>query len=86
MEEYIKMGSKHTSKDKPIYRKELIEIEKNINGHTFAWTKMWDTGGEHGHMGRVIDSKITHSENISTMYVVYKDHKKTPGESRPIVT
>ena len=80
------MGNKHANKDKIIYRKELLEIEKNINGHTFAWTKMWDTGGEHGHMGRVIDAKITHSENVSTMYVVYKDHKQTPGESRPIVT
>ena len=47
---------------------------------------MWDTGGEHGHLGRVIDSKVSHSENFSIMYVVYKDHKKDPGESRPIVT
>ena len=86
MEEYIKMGQKHTKNDKQVYRREIQEIEKNINGHTFAWSKMWDTGGEHGHLGRVIDSKVSHSENVSIMYVVYKDHKKDPGESRPIVT
>ena len=85
-EEYIKMGYKHTKKDKIIYRREIQEIEKNINGHTFAWTKMWDTGGEHGQQGRVLDGKITHSENISVMYLVVKDQKKDPGESRPIVT
>ena len=34
----------------------------------------------------VLDAKVTHSENISTMYVVVKDHKKEPRESRPIVT
>ena len=48
MEEYVKMGNKHASKDKIVYRREILEIEKNINGHTYAWTKMWDTGGEHG--------------------------------------
>ena len=31
-------------------------------------------------------SSGTHSENLSIMYVVVKDHKKEPGESRPIVT
>ena len=86
MEEYVKMGNKHASKDKIVYRREILEIEKNINGHTYAWTKMWDTGGEHGQQGRVLDAKVSHSENLSTMYVVYKDHKKEPGESRPIVT
>ena len=69
-----------------VYRIEIQEIEKDVNGQTFAWIKMWDTGGEHGHLGRVIDSKVSHSENVSIMYVVYKDHKKDPGESRPIVT
>ena len=73
MEEYVKMGAKHTCKDSLVYRREIIEIEKNINGHTFAWTKMWDTGGEHGQQGRVLDGKITHSENISVMYLVVKD-------------
>ena len=37
-------------------------------------------------MATVIDSKVGRSKNRSTMYVVYKDHKKEPGKSRPIVT
>ena len=43
-------------------------------------------GENHGHTDRVIDSKVTRSKSRSTMYIVYKDHKKEPGMSRPIVT
>ena len=35
-EEYIKLGQVHTSKDKRVYSREIIEIEKNINGHSVA--------------------------------------------------
>ena len=81
-EEYVKIGQKHASKDRIIYRREVQEIEKNVNGHSIALTKIWDTGGGHGQQGRVIDAKVTHSENVSTIYVAYKDHKKEPGNTR----
>ena len=67
-------------------RKEIAETEKQINGHSTAWVKMYGTGANNGHTYRVIDSKISRSKNISTMYLVVKDHKKEPGKSRPIVT
>ena len=47
MEDYIKMGQKHTNKDKLVYRREIQEIEKNINGHTCMdkdvghWRRAW---------------------------------------------
>ena len=85
-EEYIKMGQEHTSKDKLVGRKEIAETEKQINGHSTAWVKMYGTGANNGQTFRVIDSKISRSKNISTMYLVVKDHKKEPGKSRPIVT
>ena len=47
---------------------------------------MHGTGANNGQTDRVIDSKISRSKNISTMYLVVKDHKKEPGKSRPIVT
>ena len=86
VEEYIRMGKEHAGKDKLVSRKEIAEIEKEINGHSIAWVKMNRTGDNNGHKNRVIDSKVTRSKNISTMYIVYKDHKKEPGKSRPIVT
>ena len=85
MEIYIEMGSVHTKKDRMISRAELIEIEKQLNGHATYWCKMWGTGGAHDHMSRVISSKVTRSENMASMYVMYKDHKED-GSSRPVVT
>ena len=85
-DEYVKMGMMHAGKDKKITRKEIHEMEKQTNGHSIAWAKMQNTGENHGHRGRVMDSKVGKSKNLSTMYVAYKDHKKEPGKSRPIVT
>ena len=83
---YVKMGMIHAGKDKKIGEKEIAEMEKQINGHSVAWAKMHNTGEHHGHKDRVIDSKVSKSKNLSTMYLVVKDHKKEPGKSRPIVT
>jgi hypothetical protein len=47
-EEYIKLGQVHASKDKKISMKEIAEMERQINGHSIAWVKMWDTGGNNG--------------------------------------
>ena len=83
---YVQMGMIHTEKDKKIGWKEIQEMEKQINGHSIAWAKMHNTGESHGHQSRVIDSKVSRSKNLSTMYLAVKDHKKEPGKSRPIVT
>ena len=83
---YVKMGMMHTNKDKKIGWKEIEEMEKQINGHSIAWVKMYNTGESHGHKDRVMDSKVSRSRNLSTMYLAVKDHKKEPGLSRPIVT
>ena len=86
VEEYIKMGEAHTSKDRKINRKEINEIEKQLNGHCVAWAKMWGSGETWGHKGRIIDSKVTKSNNTADMYLLYKDHKKEKGKTRPVVT
>ena len=85
-DEYVKMGTIHTSKDKKIGWREIHEMEKQTNGQSIAWAKMHNTGESHGQLHRVIDSKVTRSKNLSTMYLAGKDHKKEPGKSRPIVT
>ena len=85
-EEYIKMGLVHAGKDKIISWRKINEMEKEINGHSIAWAKMHNSGENHGHQGRVMDSKVNRSNNRSTMYVVYKDHKSEPGKTRPIAT
>ena len=86
VEEYIRMGLEHAGKDKIISRKKIEEIEKEINGHSIVLVKMHGTGSNNGQKDRAIDSKTTCSKNLSTMYIVYKDHTNEPGKSRPIVT
>ena len=53
-EEYRKMGQVHTQKDKLVSRRELVEIEKQLNGHVTCWNNMYKTGDAHGQRGRVI--------------------------------
>ena len=84
-EEYRKMGAVHTSKDKLISMKEVEEIEKQLNGHSTFWCKMWRSGDTHGHKDRIIDSKVCRSCKVASMYVLVKDHKKD-GSTRPVVT
>jgi hypothetical protein len=85
-EEYKKMGEKHTEKDEMVNRKGIIEKEKNLNGHVFFCLKMWGSGDSHGHRDRIIDSKVVSSEQLASLYLMYKDHKKEKGATRPVVT
>ena len=70
------MGNVHTTKDKKIKRKELTDTEKLLNAHCVAWGKMWGSGDNHDHRGRIVNSKKTNSENFADMYILLKDHKK----------
>ena len=84
-EAYLRMGQVHSKKDKVISRKELVESEKLLNAHCVAWGKIWRSGDNHDHRGRIVNSKKTSSENTADMYILLKDHKE--GEkTRPIVT
>ena len=48
-------------------------------------TKVFNIGESHGHLKRVQESVITHSETSAPMYYLYKDHKAEPGW-RPVVS
>ncbi len=56
------MGEEHTGKDDEVVRREIIEIEKQLNGHLFYCSKMWVSGDNHGHRDSIIDSKVVSSE------------------------
>ena len=84
-EEYLKMGQEHTKNNREVNRQELIDIEETINGHTRAWTQIWSSGQDHNHTSRIMNSKITHSENIADLYLMFKDHKKG-NKTRPTAT
>ena len=85
-EEYLRLGEAHISKDMKINRKGIMMIENNLNGHCIAWAKMWNSGEKNNHKGRIIDSKVTHSEETADMHMLYKDHNLEQGKSRPVVT
>ena len=84
-DEYIKMGQDHVAKDRIIDRQELIELEETLNGHSKAWCHIWGSGKDHKHFERILTSKVTHSENVANLYLMFKDHK--PGtKTRPTAT
>ena len=83
---YKRMGAVHIGKDRKIDRKELIEIERRLNGQCTYWAKMWNSGDNHGHKSRIISSKTTTSENTSDLTLLHKDHKKEPDKTRPVAT
>ena len=84
-EEYKKMGLDHTANDRKINRQEIIEMEETLNGHSKAWTNIWNSGRDHNHFDRIITSKMTRSENVADLYLMFKDHK--PGnKTRPTAT
>ena len=46
---------------------------------------MWGSGDSHGHRDRIIDSNVVSSKQLASLYLMYKDHKKEKGATRPVV-
>ena len=84
-ETYKKMGEEHTKKDREVSKEEVEKMEKCLNSHTVAWSVMFRSGQDHDHEARIISSKTSSSGNVSSLYLMYKDHK--PGnKTRPVAT
>ena len=83
--EYIAMGQEHIKNNRKLNRQEIIEMAETVNGHTRAWYQIWNSGQDHVHTSRIMESKTAHSENIADLYLMFKDHK--PGKkTRPTAT
>ena len=83
--DYLEMGKVHTDKDMQVSRAEIIEIEKILNGHAVTWTKIFAVGLDHDHTDRIQNGVCTKSNNLASMYLLYKDHK-AGNMTRPVVT
>ena len=84
-EKYVAMGKKESRGDKIIGRPELLKIEKDINDHMRMLCKVANAGESHGHLERIINSKITNSETCAPKYYIFKDHKEKESW-RPVVS
>ena len=84
-EDYLKMGLAANKDDKKVNRKELKKIEKEINDNTRMLVKVMNMGENNDHLQRILDSKLTSSEQAAPMYFMYKDHKESGGW-RPVVS
>ena len=84
-EKLKEIGEEHTAGDRKIERKEVNEREKVLNGHSTMWCKMTNAGQDFDHDDRIITSKTTKSNNLSSLYFLIKDHKATLAV-RPVVT
>ena len=83
--DYEKAGEVHTSKDREISMQQAEEIAKDLRGHTSSWLKILNVGEDHKHQSRHRKTFIVNSMNIAELYLLWKDHKKTPA-SRPVAS
>ena len=81
----MKMGRGKIENDKKIDRPQIKAVEEKINNHTRILTKIFNKGEHYGHLKRIQETMITHSETSAPMYHMYKDHKAEPGW-RPVVS
>ena len=49
VQDYLKLGEVHTSKDRKVSREVAVETEKLLNGHSNSWCKIWSLGEDHKH-------------------------------------
>ena len=75
-EKYLSMGIKDNKTDKILSRAEVKKIEKRLNDHSRMICKILIAGESHGHMDRILNSKIVNSEATAPMYYSFKDHKE----------
>ena len=54
--------------------------------HVKMLSKAFNTGENHKHIGRIIKSKLSKSENTAPKYYLFKDHKKEKLQFRPVVS
>jgi hypothetical protein len=85
IETYRAMGAVHTSKDKKISRKEMIEREKELNSHAAMWNKMLNQGQDREQGGRIHDSLVSHDQALAVMTLLLKD-RKAGNKSRAVLT
>ena len=79
------MGKNSNGADREVNREEVKRVEKSINDHTRMICKLVNAGEYHGHMDRILSSKIVNSEATAPKYYLFKDHKKTESW-RPVVS
>ena len=65
--------------DERIGRKELRIIERRLNAQVGMWTRMLNSGANHDHVDRKMQSKQSSSENTAPLYFMFKDHKIREG-------
>ena len=69
------MGKVHTDKDIEVGPEQIRAVERKLNGHTSMLMKITRMGEDHHHEGRMRETNLTHSGNVSSMYLLVKDHK-----------
>ena len=72
----MKMGNAANLMDRKVTRSERKDIEKKINSHTRMLVKIFNMGENNGHLQRILDSKLTNSEQAAPKYFMFKDHKE----------
>ena len=90
IEEYKRMGLKHTLKDKVITEEQAAKFQRQLIGHCKVWTKILNTGGDWGHRDRVMDTVVDKGVEVPPMYLLIKDHKGRDQDgllpTRPVVS
>ena len=89
LEIYEEMGQVHTSKDREVEEEEVRQVQRTLNGHMSMTLKFLKAGNSWNHQDRIRSTTINHSEAVSPMYLLVKDHKGAKNgvlPTRPVVS
>ena len=81
---YLQMGEEHLKGAKITNWDKVRETERLFNGHSAAWIKIGGIGDSHKHTSRVRENVINHSEILTQLYLLLKNHKPTDPGKPPI--
>ena len=86
LELYKAAGEVHTRNDEEIDMEKVKELEKICNGTSAMVMKIFNVGADWEHQDRHKETKVSHSQEVPILDMLYKDHKNwTPavGEFPP---
>ena len=75
MESYLEAGRVHTDKDEEVDEEFARRTQRILNGHTAMWLKIGRVGSNWRHEERHREAHLPHSNLVSAMYMLLKDHK-----------
>ena len=80
LENYLRAGNKHTSKDEEVDMSIVTSTQRELNGNVSMLIKFFRIGHRWKHGDRVRSTMLNNSLSICPIYLTYMDHNGWTGE------